>query len=161
MIDNEIEMFRKEFFYADGKLFWKNTRSPHVRAGKEAGYLRKDGYIGIIVHKKSYLAHRIIFALHHGYLPFFVDHKDRDRSNNFIENLRPANMNENVHNSSTPKSNKTGVKGVRVVRGGRFEARVAANGVTVQVGTFSTLEEARLAIEEARAKLHKQFACNG
>jgi len=158
---DEFEMFKQEFDYKDGKLFWKTTRSPHVRAGKQAGYLRKDGYIGVLVHKKSYLVHRIIFALHHGFLPVFVDHRDRNRSNNHIENLRAADVNENTHNASLSKMNKTGVKGVREVRGGKFEARVAANGITLQVGTFSTLEEARIAIEEARVRLHKQFACNG
>ena len=57
-------------------------------------------------------------------------------------------------------NNKTGVKGIRKTKTGRYEARVAANGITYQVGTFDSLEVARERLIEFRSTLHKEFTRN-
>jgi hypothetical protein len=61
---------------------------------------------------KLYLLHRLIFLYHYGYIPDVLDHKDRDRSNNKIENLRAATNSINASNTKVYKSSTTGVKGV-------------------------------------------------
>ena len=108
----------------------KKTKGPRAPKGSRVGYLRKDGYYGTMFNKKSYLVHRIIFGIVHGYLPEVVDHKDHDRTNNLISNLREADYSKNIHNARLSKSDSTGVKGVRKTKNGRFECRVAINGVT-------------------------------
>lgn len=156
-----IDLFREYFEYSDGCLYWKKAKGPRAPKGSRVGYLRKDGYYGTMFNKKSYLVHRIIFGIVHGYLPEVVDHKDHDRTNNLISNLREADYSKNIHNARLSKSNSTGVKGVRKTKNGRFECRVAINGVTHQVGTFSSLLEAQEKIKEYRQNLHKEFTCHG
>lgn len=156
-----IDSFRKYFDYSEGFLYWKTNKGPRASKGSKAGSLRKDGYYGVTLNKKPYLVHRIIFGIIHGYLPKIVDHKDHDRKNNLISNLREADYNKNIHNSRLSRNNSTGVKGVRETKNGRFECRVAINGVTHQVGTFSSLLEAQEKIKEYRQKLHKEFTCHG
>ena len=157
----DIDLFREYFEYSDGYLYWKKTKGPRALKGSKVGYLRKDGYCGTMFNKKSYLVHRIIFGIIYGYLPEVVDHKDRNRTNNLISNLREADYSKNIHNARLSKSNTTGVKGVRKTKNGRFECRVAINGVTHQVGTFSSLFEAQQKIKEYRQNLHKEFTCHG
>lgn len=156
-----INLFKEYFEYKDGFLYWKKTIGTRAIAGNKAGKLRKDGYFDVGLFGKYYLVHRIVYALFNNSLPKFIDHIDRDRSNNRIENLREASANQNTWNASKSKANNTGVKGVRKTKNSKFEARVAANGITYQVGTFDTIEQAEQAIILYREKLHKEFTCNG
>ena len=71
-----------------------------------------NGYLRVSNGNKSYLQHRVVFFLHHGYWPKEVDHKDRDRANNSPGNLIDATRSANVHNTGTYTNNTSGVKGV-------------------------------------------------
>ena len=65
-----------------GVLKWK-------RNGKQAGTVLADGYVAVRFKGQAYKAHRIAWAIHTGDDPgdFTVEHKDRNKSNNSIENL--------------------------------------------------------------------------
>ena len=69
--------FRNVFEYRDGELYRK-----HGPFAGKAGTLHHTGYIQVKVGKKNYRAHRIIFAMHHGYMPKNVDHIDGNKLNN-------------------------------------------------------------------------------
>jgi hypothetical protein len=160
-MSSELELLLEYLEYRDGNLYWKKKTGARSGVGSRVGYLRKDGYLGMMFNRKSYLVHRIIFGIVYGYFPEVVDHINHNRSDNRIENLREADYNKNIHNSRKSKSNSTGIKGVRRTYNGRYECRVAFQGVTHQVGTFSTLEEAEKQVREYRQKLHKEFTCHG
>lgn len=160
-MDNLIKLFKETFEYNDGKLYWKKTLGPRAKKGNLAGKLRKDGYREVGMFGKYYLEHRVVYAIFNNTIPDLLDHIDRNRSNNRIDNLRVATFSQNSWNSRTPNNNKTGVKGVRKLKNGKFEARLAIKGKTIQVGTFSTLEEATLAIQNVRNSNHIQYACHG
>lgn len=156
----EIELFKNTFYHIDGILYWKQTIGTRAIKNKRAGKQRKDGYLDVGIKGKYYLCHRIIFSLEFGYLPAIVDHINRIRSDNRPVNLRPATTNQNVYNSSISRSNRVRVKGIRVTRNGKFEARVAKNGITYQVGTFDTLDKAKRSLENLRKTLHGDFYCH-
>lgn len=161
IMNNEIELFKEYFSYDNGCLIWKKTSGPRGIKGCIAGKKRKDNYYDVGLKGKYYLVHRIVFAIHHGYLPEVVDHINRDVSDNRIENLRPANSSKNAWNSKISSSNTSGVKGIRITKNNKYEARIAVKGVTIQVGTFESLEEARITLEKIRQKEHEEYACNG
>ena len=106
--------------YRDGMLFWK-VGGRGIRKGKRAGSRANDGYRQIMIDKQRFLEHRVIFAMHHGYFPedpMTVDHINRDRSDNRIENLREADKFEQQHNASCfgasfDKTNGTWVSSVK------------------------------------------------
>ena len=102
--------FIDRFEYRDGKLFYKNTEGCMAK-GSEVGTLDK-GYLKTLINRKPYRLHRIIFMMHHGYLPKYIDHIDGNPANNRIENLRPATSSQNNLNRGKHKRNTSGYKGV-------------------------------------------------
>ena len=147
-----IQELNDNFFYQDGKLFWKSN-------GKEAGWIDNFGYKFNGFKGETYKTHRLIFFMHHGYLPKFVDHIDNDRLNNRIENLRAATASQNSWNQRKRSTNTTGIKGISwSERSKRWRARCMVNYKSYFVGSFKTIDEAANAIKAFRAENHKEFA---
>ena len=153
------DLLHELFEYRDGVLYWKVAKSNSIKVGDAAGGLKGRGYISVKINNKFYLNHRVIFLMHHGYLPQFLDHIDGNRTNNRIENLRPATIAENCRNSRIGKNNTSGVKGVNwdnYVK--KWRARIFVDGKTVMEKYFKTIEEAAEAVRKAREELHGEFA---
>lgn len=146
------------FVYHDGKLYRRRVHAHHFKtkracniynkryATKLAGTLdTSNGYLKCSLRGISYYVHRIIWELHHGEIPsgLQIDHKDRNPTNNRIENLRLVTPSENVLNTADRPS-KFG-RGIKRTASGSFGARVGDKWL----GSFKTLQEARKAREEA------------
>ena len=114
------ELVRELFDYRDGMLFWRVDRSSGVKAGDRAGCLHKKcGYRRICIKKRIFEEHRIIYLWHHGYwTENQVDHINRCRDDNRIENLREVSHSCNVRNTGIAINNKSGVTGVSFERNG-------------------------------------------
>jgi hypothetical protein len=148
------------FAYQDGKLFWKVDRC-RARVGSEAGRTKSNGYCEVRVDGKLHGTHRLIFLMHKGYLPRFVDHIDGNPSNNKIENLREASHAENMRNSKKPVNNTSGFKGVTWHKGSKkWVAQCWFNNKKHYVGMFDNLLDAAIAVRDFRIKNHKDFARN-
>lgn len=160
-IQPSVERLRELFSYDDGKLIRRIPVSGNS-AGSVVGCLRNNGYLQTCVDYKQMLNHRIIFALHHGYIPRFVDHVDGNKLNNKIENLREATKVQNGWNSKAPKTNTSGVKGVDwSVVSNKWRARCRVSGVVKHIGLFDTIEQAKNAVENYRNNNHGEFARHG
>ena len=103
----EVKDFPNYLIYPDGRVFSKNPRSN----GFIKSHTSNQGYFFVTLYKdgkgKNKTIHRLV-AEH--YIPNpdnkpFVDHMNRDRKDNRIENLRWATKSENERNR-TIKSNK-------------------------------------------------------
>lgn len=110
-----------------GLLTWRVDIYRRNQIGKRAGgrrgvyeYIKYDGH--------DHLAHRLIFLWHHGWLPEQVDHEDRDKTNNRIDNLRPSNYVHNGNNRGATIRSKTGSKGIYPTKSGRFAAHLTVEG---------------------------------
>lgn len=144
--------------YRDGELYWLESRGP-IACGTRAGYIGKDQRKRITLKKKSYLAHRIIFLLHHGYLPDYLDHIDNDKTNNRIENLRPATVIQNQRNAKIRADNTSGIKNVCWNKlYGKWYVVIRVDKKRHYLGYFDDLELAALVASEAREKYHGEFA---
>lgn len=153
------ELLYKLFEYKDGFLYWKQRIANQVDITKPAGCVDKKGYRMIEISAKGFLAHRLIFLMHHGYLPKIVDHKDRNPANNNIDNLREATRTQNQQNRKTQKS-FTGFKGVYFCpeRNNRYRAAITVNKKRVELGTYDTPEEASEAYKKGAIIHFKEFA---
>lgn len=142
---------------------------PYIRAfnrryaGNVVGSVMNVGYRWIKVPGHgSYLGHRIAWALHYGEWPGELDHRDGNKLNNAIDNLRPATRAQNAHNRRVP--NQTGFKGVKVgyvtVAGvPRWYAQLSTpNGGTRHLGVYDTPELAAEAYAKEARKVHGEFA---
>ena len=144
--------------YRDGQLYWRERANTHVPAGSLAGHLRRsDGYWHVTHKRRSYLNHRVIYLIHYGIMPLYIDHIDGDSSNNKIENLRETTLRQNAHNRRKASTNKSGMKNVSPHRG-KWQVRVRANGKTCFYALVEDLELAKLIACEARDKYHADFA---
>lgn len=154
-----VENLNNVFSYENGKLFWK-IKSGKGYIGKEAGSDDGKGkYLRVMLNGIRTAVHRVVFAMHHGYMPDFVDHIDGDTKNNRIENLRASSKSQNGMNQGLSKANKTGCKGVYFdARKKKFGVRVRVNKKQKHFGWFDDIELAGLVASEARVKFHGQFA---
>ena len=150
------------FVYKDGNLIRKVASSNRVKVGDIAGTLRADGYTRIRVDVDLYFLHRLIFLMHHGYLPKEIDHIDGNPSNNNIYNLRKCTRRENQHNSKMRKDNTSGTKGVYWNKTAKkWQAQINIEGKCKYLGLFDNLLDADCKVISARNKLHGEFACHG
>ena len=127
-------------------------------AGRFAGCLNRDGYSLIRLRSSMVMAHRLAWLLTYGEpVPSEIDHRDGNRSNNRIDNIRAATRADNLANNRTRRDSTTGVKGVYPMRG-KFQAYIRRHKQRYYLGIFDTLEEASAARREAAERLHGEFA---
>ena len=140
--------------YKNGELYWK-------KSGKKAGgnSVNSDGRKSISVDGKRYLASRVIFLHQHGYLPLMIDHINGTKTDNRIENLRPATYLQNNQNAKIRKDNTSNVKNV-CLKNNKWYVQLRINGKRKSFGYFNDLELADLVAQEARNKYHGEFACH-
>ena len=117
------------------------------------GSVNGSGYIGTIIttdgKRKSYRLHRLIWLLVYGYFPEnVIDHINKDKTDNRIENLREVSQRCNLRNGRLRKNSLSGVKGVRWYKLGEIWGVCIS---TKYIGYSKDLDEAvamRLAAEQ-------------
>lgn len=142
-----------------GKLirFFKNGNFKYTGSVDSKGYRR----VGITVEGKSKLlrVHRIIYFLHYGYLPEMLDHIDGDRSNDRIENLRPATLGENSRNRKSAKNSSSQYLGVSWHKDSqKWTTNIYIDGKLKYLGRFTSEKKAALAYDAAARLHHGDFA---
>ena len=110
-----------------------------------------DGYIICGVYdenRKLYRvkSHRFIWWLNHNEIPEEIDHINRIRDDNRLENLRNTTHSENRKNTSSKGYYKNGFK---------FKAQIMADGKWIYLGRHKTEKEAHQAYLEAKKIYHK------
>ena len=148
-----------------GEIYSTITNKILKQAVSSAGYyvvcLTNSG-----IHKNQYI-HRLIYeywVLKDGeVMPIMIDHKDGVRTNNNLNNLRPATAQQNKRNMYLMKTHTSGYKNIRILPSGKFQVQIRiGNGVSVfYLKTHLTLE---LAIADRDIKLllyHGEFSNYG
>ena len=139
----------KELFeyHPSGNLIRKLPTGRSTRIGTVAGGLGSDGYYSICIDNVGYKLHTVIFLWHHGYIPENqIDHIDRDKLNNKIENLREVSAICNRRNIGVFKNNTSGIPGVLFLNGrNKWCARIKVNGRSIHLGNFNSKDDAVLA----------------
>ena len=117
-----------------------------------------NGYAGTSIKGRPALAHRIIFGAHKGQM---VDHVNRNKKDNHLNNLRLCDKSQNAFNCKIRKDNKSGVKGVWFRKDNqKWVAEIKQNNRKIVIGSFHTKEQATKARIEQEKILVKEFAYN-
>lgn len=143
--------FREELTGHD-KMF--NSRF----AGHECGSIDSHGYrvISFKHEGKSHniKAHRLAWLITYGYMAeSHIDHVNRNRKDNRIDNLRDVHPSTNQRNMSMMRTNKSGITGVYWDKQSKkWRAQASLNGKTRYIGIFSCINEAAAAAKSFRVK---------
>jgi hypothetical protein len=113
-------------------------------AGAVAGSLNNRGYRAIMIGRRYYAAHRVIWLWMTGEWPKHeIDHINMDKGDNRWANLREATHSQNNANSSTYANNSSGFKGVHwFKRHRKWQAGIRINGKKTHLGYFDTPHQA-------------------
>lgn len=100
-------------YHPDGYLIWKIDSGYNKTKNRRPGVINAYGYSQVKAFQKGYAEHRLIWAWHYGRYPEMdIDHIDRNRANNRIENLRLATRSRNNQNSTKRAATSSRYKGV-------------------------------------------------
>lgn len=141
-----------------GQLTWRERKNlPEwngKHAGKIAGYTHSEGYVGVGIAGKLYLAHRIAWAIAHNKWPTHqLDHINGNRSDNRLCNLREADYSLNAKNSSKHAKNTSGVSGVSWhAKAKKWHAEVCVDKVKHRLGLFHSLTDAAQVVQDFRRR---------
>ena len=124
------------------------------REGDVAGTVMGTGYIEISIQNRKWLAHRAACLYMVGYVPKYVDHINRVKSDNSWDNLRECSHSENMKNTLVRKTSRTGCKNVGIHKNGLYCVMLKINGKRTSFGYFKDLELADLVAQEARSKYY-------
>lgn len=127
---------------------------------KHFGKKSKARYVVIDIDGKNYYAHRLAWLYVHGVWPKGrLDHRDGNKRNNRILNLRPASGSQNAMNRSIQANNTSGFRGVHQRSGERkFRAQIQVEGRKIRLGTHHTADEAAHAYNKAAIQHFGEFA---
>lgn len=105
--DEDFKNYILEHFeYCDGEII------RHDRRNSTGGY-DKDGYRVVKVKKRLFKVHRIVWLLNYGEFPDGeIDHINRIRDDNRIENLRVATRQMQIQNTTRKPNPDTHVIGI-------------------------------------------------
>jgi hypothetical protein len=163
MLTQEILLENFRYDEATGDLYWKVKRASKTDLSKPISCKNKDGYIQVGTKlsgkSKNYVAHRLIWMMVYGTTPKFIDHKDRDRSNNKISNLREATHQQNMQNRKKRADSSSNYKGVRQYGNG-WVATFQRDGERCYLGYFKNEIDAANAYKEFAKFTNGEFAAN-
>lgn len=117
-------------------------------------YSTVNGYISASGSKKL---HRFV-ANYNGRL--YIDHINGNKFDNRKCNLRISDSEQSVQNRTTPISNKTGFRGIRIrkyVHVTKYQAYITHKKKQIVLGSFDTFEEAKKARVEAEKKYFGEY----
>lgn len=153
---HSIEELRKAFSYNPEtgvitRTKWtKNAVLGPLQAGRH-----NTSYEGV-----RYMITHLMWALHYGYWPDqLVDHRDGNKKNTKINNLRQATHQQNQFNKVGFGQYPKGVVFKDDARRKKpWSARIRINGRKIPIGAYTTMEEAAEAYRQAAEKYQGEFA---
>lgn len=155
-------------YRGDGKLIWRPIEiiaNPRVQAswnarfaGTAAGTKAVAGRYSIIsLEGVCYQTHRLVWAWHHGDPHWLeVDHINRCKWDNRIENLRLADVYQQSANTPARGGVYRGVYKRRDT--GFWHAEIRSRGVKHSLGDYDDAIDAARAYDEAAREMHGSFA---
>lgn len=137
-LDMDIEQYILEHFhYHDDGTISRDDRK------NSTGSYDKDGYLILKVKTKQFKAHRIVWLLNYGKFPETeLDHINRIRSDNRIENLRESNREQQSENRDIEPNKDTGEIGIYIDKTDGLKKRYAFK-FKKKTYRFYTLKEAK------------------
>lgn len=121
-------------------------------SGNVSKCITKNGYVKLSLWKEgkrhSLLGHQLAWFIYYNEIVELIDHKDTDKTNNAIDNLRKATKSQNAMNMKNTKGY------CRCKRNGKYEAYINLNGKKKHLGYFHLESDASEAYKKAKKIYH-------
>jgi hypothetical protein len=142
LVDNEIYNYRKINQYGNNEWYKVSfsIANRYLRCSLRNNKVRRLFFF----HRLMYYFHNPDFDILNPDL--LIDHINRDKLDNRIENLRVVSKQENCFNR--------GAKGFCFHKG-KYQSQITINKKIIYLGSYDTEEEAHEAYLEAKKKYHK------
>ena len=133
----------------------------YVSSGTACIGSNAEGYRRIWAYGKRYMLHVLAWLYVYGVLPTSkLDHVNRIRDDNRIDNLREATNKQNSWNRKRSCTNLSGFKGVSADKN-RWRATLTVDNKKIRLGRFNTPEEASAAYQAKAREVHGEFHFDG
>ncbi len=103
---------------------------------------------------KNVLLHRLVYLAFHGTLPQYLDHKNRNKLDNRLRNLRPITFAANMRNA-TGARNPSGYRNITLDPSkcwAPYQVRVSIDKKLHHLGGYKTLRRAIIVRNKFRRK---------
>jgi len=155
-----------EYNKETGEIFWKARPESHfvsisacrrfntLTALTQVAKPTQAKYATVVVSKRQYKLHRLIYKLVTGDEAEVIDHENGDRWDNRWGNLRSVTGKENNQNKAVGYHNTSGILGVRpsTYTPERWVAEIKSEGKQYRLGTFKDKFEAICRRKSAEVK---------
>lgn len=141
-----------------GLFVWlvDGTKNAKYKAGDVAGTIHPDGYVIISFMSQTFHAARLAWLYVYDEFPKNqIDHIDRNKENNRIDNLRDVSAWVNMQNRSVSENTISGITGVTTERFDRWSASIVVDGIYRYLGRHKSL----LSAAKARHRAEKKYKC--
>lgn len=149
--------FRENLYLKNDVLIWGESvgttrRRSTAYLNKPAGTVSPRGYIQVRMGKDKFMAHRIIWAMHHNSWPSgVIDHINGDKLDNRLCNLRDTDQLHNCKNASKYNRGQNLPTGVHLDKSGRYRAQIQIDGKKMYLGAFGNSKSAHYAYLSEKA----------
>jgi hypothetical protein len=142
-----------------GLFSWK-VRRPGKGASPGvwfAGTQMVQGHLQIRIDRRTYYAHRLAWLLAHGRWPSEqIDHRNGNRADNRLANLRECTHGENQQNRAIGRNNTSGFLGVSWFSPSqKWMSKIRLHGRLQHLGYYDSPEAAHEAYLIAKSRLHE------
>jgi len=154
-INTLLDLF--EYNPKTGVVTRKISASRNTRKGDVVGSTDKYGYLVVDVNRKKYRLHRLIWAIYYKQMPdknIYIDHINRIKNDNRIENLRLVSNQENMHNMSKKGGSSSFVGVCFEKKVNKWKASIGVNNKKKHLGHFDNEIDAANAYIKAKKELH-------
>ena len=162
MITQELVKSLFDYDSNTGIFTRKVTVANNAKAGQILNTMGTDGYLRTSINRKPFKVHRLAWLYIYGELPTYtIDHINRIRDDNRIENLREVTSFQNAWNMKI-KLGSSGVKGVTWDKAHKkWLAQLRAKNKKIYIGRFKSLEDAEQAYKNYLQLHHGEYTRDG
>lgn len=153
MSDINLEIFRLEFRYdIDTGFFYRRG------SDEPSGRLTTKGYRQVCVQGRRYMAHRLAWLYVYGEWPAGqLDHRNQVKDDNWLGNLRLSDNQTNQENVEQWSHNRSGRRGVSLLKTGGFQASIKTNGKNKHLGNYDNIIDAVAARMRAEREVFRMI----
>ena len=118
-------------------IFTRKVSRGRWLAGQRIGTVDGKGYLHVNVNEKFIRLHRLAWFMFFGWPPEqAIDHRNNNKVDNRIANLRVATCHQNAGNIRPPRHNTSGLKGVYWNKAiDRWQVQIKIHGRQTGIGT--------------------------